>query len=233
MSGTLIGLRGMATTECTAQWDAWLHGSGTLPEKPVLITLDDGYADTAQFAFPILERYGFPAVMYVVTGLVGRTNLWDGGNPRGTLKLLSDCDIRYWASRGFEFGAHTRTHADLTSISGDSLRDEVLGSGQDLQQILAASPRSFAYPWGRENAAARACVAGGFRFGFNTQSKLNVLSTHPAGLSRTTIWPYDTLLDLRFHVSFGLSPIYRVRNRVRGGVYKLCNQFCRPRRATA
>ncbi|MGH9521611.1 MAG: glycosyltransferase [Terriglobales bacterium] len=216
----------------TSEWDAWLRGERVLPEKPVLITLDDGYADTAQFALPILERYGFRAVMYIVTGMLGQSNLWDGFNTRGTLKILTADEIVHWAARGFEFGAHTRRHADVTRITGEDLRDEILGSGQDLERLLGKRPRSFAYPWGRRNSTARACVAEGYRFGFSTDPKVNALNTDPACLFRTTIWPYDTLLDLRFNVWFGLSPLYRVRNRLLHELYSLY-KFARRRRVTA
>jgi peptidoglycan/xylan/chitin deacetylase (PgdA/CDA1 family) len=52
---------------------------GKVPEKSVVITFDDGYADNFWNARPLLERFGVPATVFVTTGLVGteREFYWD------------------------------------------------------------------------------------------------------------------------------------------------------------
>ncbi len=58
---------------------AWLRGEGALPDRPLLITFDDGYRDNFEQAFPILREKRLPAVLFVTTGFVGssRPFYWD------------------------------------------------------------------------------------------------------------------------------------------------------------
>jgi peptidoglycan/xylan/chitin deacetylase (PgdA/CDA1 family)/SAM-dependent methyltransferase len=127
----------------TTDWLAWLTERRPIPERSVLITFDDGYEDIADYALPVLSRYGFKAVVYIVTGLIGMANEWDLRAGWGELRLM----------------AHTRHHPDLRTLSQNELEDEVFGSAADLQKILGVAPTSFAYPYGHFNQAVRDCVA--------------------------------------------------------------------------
>src|ERR1700730_6891640 len=89
-------------------WLAWLLDRTGLPEKAVLITFDDGYADLTEYALPVLQHYGFGAGVFIVTGQVGGTNAWDEGS--APHQLMTGDQIRYWATQGIEFCAHSRTH---------------------------------------------------------------------------------------------------------------------------
>jgi glycosyltransferase involved in cell wall biosynthesis/peptidoglycan/xylan/chitin deacetylase (PgdA/CDA1 family) len=118
------------------------------PARSVVITIDDGYADTRTFAYPILHRYGFPATIFLVSQLVGATNQWDGYGELAGRPLLSWSDIREMRHNGIHFGAHSRTHVWLTTLPPSAAEDEVDGSRVDLERELALPIRTYAYPYG-------------------------------------------------------------------------------------
>lgn len=201
-----------------ADWLRWYREGKGLPDKPVLLTLDDGYADLVDYALPILRRYGFGAAVYIVTGQLGGTNAWDEAKGSGTHRLMTAEQIRYWATQGIEFGAHSRTHADLTSLTSGELREEVLGSGSDLADLLGSRVVSFAYPYGFHNRAVDNCVRGAFDLAFLADDKaegLNYLLTDPFQMRRTMVQPNDSLLDLELRARWGRNPILEFRAKLR------------------
>ena len=201
-----------------ADWFRWRREGKGLPEKPVLLTFDDAYAELVEHAFPVLRRYGFQAAVYVVTGQLGGTNAWDEACGAGTLRLMTAEQIRFWATQGIEFGAHSRTHADLTMLSAHELSEEVVGSGKDLESILGSRVASFAYPYGFHNQAVDDCVRGAFDLAFVAGVEaegLNHLLTDPHLLRRTMVQTSDSVIDVECRARWGLSPIQRLRTRLR------------------
>jgi glycosyltransferase involved in cell wall biosynthesis/peptidoglycan/xylan/chitin deacetylase (PgdA/CDA1 family) len=198
-----------------SDWLAWRREGKELPPKPILLTFDDAYADTAEFAFPILKRYGFSAGVFVVTSQVGGTNAWDVAKGSGMLRLMTAEQVRYWAAQGIEFGAHSRTHPDLTTLGERELADEVAGSGQDLSAILGTRAVSFAYPYGTCNEAVRRCAEASFDLAFTCEEGLNILGTDPHLLRRTNISPREGMTGFRLRTRLGWNPILRLRARLR------------------
>ena len=90
------GYRGIHPSD----WMQWRAGEGELPTKPVMITFDDGYADSSTYAFPLLCRYGFPATQFVVTDYVGGVNEWDLARFPTPRRLMSAEQIRRWQEPG-------------------------------------------------------------------------------------------------------------------------------------
>lgn len=116
------------------------------------ITFDDGYQDNYEWATPILEKYGFRATVFCVTGVMGQKTAW-AEDPRWVGHLLmTPAEARDLANRGFEIAAHSRTHPDLTSLTEKDLEDEVAGSRKELEDLLGEPVRTFCYPYGFYNA---------------------------------------------------------------------------------
>lgn len=197
-----------------SDWLRWLRDGTGLPAKPVLLTFDDAYADLDEYALPVLRRYGFSAVVYVVTEQLGGTNDW-AGHGRGMLRLMTSEQIRYWATQGIEFGGHTRSHADLTKLGASDLAREVGGSADDLAGLLGSRTVSFAYPYGFYNEPVRSCVSGSFDLAFTTVEEVSTLRSDPFLLPRTMVHPSDTWMDLAFRVRLGWSPIQFLRSKLR------------------
>ena len=115
-----------------SDWLAWCREGKPLPERPVLLTFDHGYADIAEFALPVLRRHGFGAGVYVVTGQIRGHNSLEQGRQPETPPLMSAAQIQQWAAQGIEFGSLGRTYTDLTALSDAQLAEEVEGSHDDL-----------------------------------------------------------------------------------------------------
>jgi len=202
-----LRLRGY-TAITPSQWLAYCTTGARLPRKPIIFTFDDAYADCATYAFPVLESFGFPSVVYVITSRVGTSTSWDG------LPLMNVEQIQYWDTHGVEIGAHTRTHPDLTAASEREAADEIAGSKEDLMKA-GITPVSFAYPYGCFDERVRESVQGVFPLAFTCEEGVNNLQTDPLLLRRTMVHPGDTLLDIEFRAAIGKSPLDWLRSRVR------------------
>jgi peptidoglycan/xylan/chitin deacetylase (PgdA/CDA1 family)/glycosyltransferase involved in cell wall biosynthesis len=195
------------------QWYAWLVEGKPLPEKPILIAFDDGHADVAKYALPILQRYGLTAVVFVVTRMIGGVSEWDATRGLTARPLMSACQILEWRDRGFEFGSHSRTHPNLTGLTRAALEHEIEGSRYDLGKLLGDRVLSFAYPYGRFNEAVSQVVAQSYALAFGSEPGLNNLSLDAHRLRRTQVTNRDRLIDLWWRARFGWSPVDRVRFR--------------------
>jgi peptidoglycan/xylan/chitin deacetylase (PgdA/CDA1 family)/glycosyltransferase involved in cell wall biosynthesis len=206
-----------------SDWLTWIREGKSLPHKPVLITFDDGYADNAEYALPVLRQYGFGAAVYMVTGQVGGTNAWDQAAGVESQPLMTAEQIRYWADEGIEFGAHSRTHPDLTMLGEAQLEDEVAGSKQDLENLVGRAVLSFAYPYGCYNEAVQRCVAAHFALALSCEPGVNDLTTDPLLLRRHLVRDCDSVTD----VLHRFDPMRDVIARGRGFAARLSRRLGR------
>lgn len=206
----LLGYEGIRLSD----WSSWREEGGPLPRKPVAITFDDGYAATAAHALPMLERHGFAATVFAVTGQIGGSNAWDAAKGVAELPLMNDREIRAWSRRAVEFGAHSRSHADLTRLAPQARSTEIAGSRDDLEGLTGRSVTSFAYPYGYHDAATRAMVAEAFDAAVTCDEGMNSLATDPCLMRRTLVQPGDNFIDYAGRVLFGFSPLNRLRSRM-------------------
>jgi peptidoglycan/xylan/chitin deacetylase (PgdA/CDA1 family) len=109
------------------------------------LTFDDGYRHVLSSAAPVLERYGFTATMFAVSGLLGGENVWD---PPPRRQLMSEADLRDLTTRGWEIGSHSLTHPRLTELDANGLSHEVFASRAALSDAIGVEPRCFCYPYG-------------------------------------------------------------------------------------
>lgn len=146
-----LGAEGLTVTELLACY----RGERPLPARPVLLTFDDGYEDFLLDALPALTAAGFPATLYVSTGLVR-----DERPVLHTLpgRMLSWEQLGTVAAAGVEIGAHSHTHRELDTLSRAEAAWEVTHSRSRLQDELGRPVRTFAYPYGYSNAHVRAAV---------------------------------------------------------------------------
>lgn len=208
-----------------SDWLAWVEEGKQLPDRPVLLTFDDAYADLAEHGLPVLREYGFGAAVYVVTSQLGGTNRWDQAKGSVAHRVLTAEQIRYWATQGIEFGAHGRTHSSLTTLEHEAAEDEILGSKADMECVLGSKVFSFAYPYGSYNEAIQKIVRDAGLISFTVEEGLNDHSTNLQTLRRTMVQPRDNLLDLRLRLSFGLNRVEHLRRELATWKRKLLSAF--------
>ena len=163
--------------------------------RQLAITFDDGYRDNFDNAAPVLERLGLPATFFVVTQWMGTdvVSWWDRALSAAHGWMTWE-HVRSLHRRGFEIGAHTRTHADLGRVLEAEAVEEIAGARRELEAQLGSPVELFAYPYGgRENfrepyralvkAAGYRCCCSGFG-GHNTSG------TDPFQLRRVPITPW-------------------------------------------
>lgn len=133
-----------------------LRNGDALPERPIVLTFDDGYADFHSQALPVLEKFGFTATVFVTTGWIADAGKYAAGTALGP--MLSWSQIREVAMAGVEIGAHSHGHPQLDQISRSQLRDELATPKDLLEEGIGQPVPSVAYPFGYSSAQVRQAV---------------------------------------------------------------------------
>lgn len=184
---------------------AWLIGEGDLPEQSFLLTFDDGFLGVYEYAHPVLKALGWPATMFLVSGLIGQTDRWPkSGNPvANNYPLLDRNQIDVMRNEGWSFHGHSRSHRDLTTLSDTELDEQISGCREDLLQ-LGLKPRFFAYPYGRfGDREASAVSAAGYEAAFSVQPGFNRRDVDRLSIRRLDVFGTDTPTMLLRKIAHG------------------------------
>jgi peptidoglycan/xylan/chitin deacetylase (PgdA/CDA1 family) len=133
---------------------------GALPEKPIILTFDDGYRDFYTEAWPILERHQIKATVFVVANFIGKD-----------ANYMDEPQIQELVSSGLvEIGSHTLSHRYLTSMETTEAEKEIGESKRLLEERFGVAVNHFAYPGGYNNAdLAQVVAAAGYSTAVGTQ----------------------------------------------------------------
>jgi peptidoglycan/xylan/chitin deacetylase (PgdA/CDA1 family)/glycosyltransferase involved in cell wall biosynthesis len=143
-----------------------LDGSGTLPERAVLLTFDDGYVDLLAAACPILASRGIPAVVFAVAERIGGTNEWRRREAT-ELQLLDAEGLRQASAQGVVVASHGATHRPFVGLPEAELERELTFSADRIASLGLPRPTVLSYPHGEWSAAVAAAVArAGYRAAF-------------------------------------------------------------------
>ena len=179
-----------------ADWLAYRDGETTLPQRPVILTFDDGYRSVIDNAWPLLRAQGFHATTFLVTGQLGGTNAWD---PRERqTPLLSGDEVLALHRDGMSFGSHTRTHRPLTRLPASAVEEELDGSRRDLVELLGGPPLTLAYPFNNQDRAVRrAAGRAGYAAAVRGTGRMNWRRTNALALRRIKIDYRLSVRDIR------------------------------------
>lgn len=135
-----------------------LRTHSPISSKSILVTIDDGYRDFFQDAFPIVQKYGIKVNLMIAAGLIGgEDNMnWD------QIGQIKGSGLAYFVD-------HTWSHYAISNGSTDKIQYEILTGKQQLEEHTGQSVNIFAYPYGSFNNNAISILAGdGFSGAFST-----------------------------------------------------------------
>lgn len=178
------------------QWIAYKEKRAPLPHRSIIITFDDGYQSTHRIAWPLLRRYGFGATVFLVAGLIGKTNAWDVEERQEP--LLNASEIREMQDGGVTFGSHTLSHRALTRIPLDEAARELTDSRKSLEALLERPVTTLCYPYAKQNRAIRDLArTAGYTAAVIGRGGKNWLWTDSYALRRIKLDTSTTLGELR------------------------------------
>lgn len=172
-------------------------------KKWIMLTFDDGYKDNYENAFPILKKYQFKGIIYLLDGI--EYNKWDvdnPGNPEKRFTLMNQEEILEMQNYGIEFGGHTSTHPRLAELSTEQVKSEIINSKSNIEKIIGKELLSFAYPYGSLNEKVkRISQEAGYKFAVATDSGSIVFSDDLYEIRRIGIFPTNNLFNFKRKVS--------------------------------
>lgn len=160
-----------------------LSTPGQLPEKPVVLTFDDGHKSHYTRVFPLLKKYGYRATFFVYTDVIGEKSE----------KQLTWEELRVMLQEGMDIQSHTKSHPRLTQVKKNQsqqaylkwLTSEIYDSKQILEKKLNCKVDLLAYPYGWFNQdIERMAVQAGYKGVFTVNWGVNSLAENPLRIKR-------------------------------------------------
>lgn len=173
----------------------FLEGRSALPERAVVLTMDDGYRSNYEIAFPILKRYRFPATIFVYTDFVNARAALTWPQMREMLESgLIDIQPHSKAHSNLAFPTASEDHGAFR----DRVATEISAPTEALRRNLGVSLHTFAYPYGDAGELAMAELrSAGYRMAATVQSGGNPFFAYPYLLRRTMVYGEDDLAAFR------------------------------------
>lgn len=182
------------------------------PDRPIVLTFDDGYRDNFVNLLPMMKEFGFKGILFLLGDAAADYNFWDadGGDHYDALMTLEE--KKAFVQAGWEIGAHSMTHPDLTVMDEDQTRWEVEESKRRLEKDLGTEVISFAYPGGRVDESVKRTVRqAGFSFGVATDTGGLHIEDDRFQVFRVNIFPHDKWFQIMKKSSSWYRKYYRYK----------------------
>ena len=178
------------TTLTMAELKNYLFKNEPIPEKSVVVTFDDGYADNYVNAFPILKEFNMKATIFIISSYIDRE------------LYLSASQIKEMSDYGIDIESHTVSHKRLSTFSYDDQYKELKDSKDAIEQLTHKQVVSVAYPEGiYNNDTKKAVVDAGYAMGFTIERGYADRNDNLAQVNRIcldyTFKPYSILNVLK------------------------------------
>jgi peptidoglycan/xylan/chitin deacetylase (PgdA/CDA1 family) len=205
-----VAASGRTTMTCE-QYGRGLRGEQPIPDRPILVTFDDGFADFAEHALPILRALGLTSTLFMTTAWMD------------TPEMLSVAALRDIQPAGdVEIGAHSQTHPHLDVIPREAAGREIAGSKADLEDRLQAPVHSFAYPHGSHRRTTRALTIGaGYANAVGVKNALSHTEDDPYAIARFTVQSRTTRDLVRTVIDGGGAPMAVAGERLRTSAFRV------------
>lgn len=168
--------------------EAMAQDTPAFPERPVILTFDDGFADFFTAALPLLRRYDFPATLYISTAFINGTSRWLRIPGETARPMLSWEQLAAISIGRIECGAHSHSHPQLDILPLAAARDEIVRSKQILEDHLGKEVSSFAYPFGYYTNQVRQLVQeAGYTSACAVKHAMSSASDDPFSLTRLMV----------------------------------------------
>ncbi len=160
----------------------------------IVLTFDDGNQSVFDHAFPLLQEFNVPAIVFLVAGYIGKKSRWDLSLTGRPGRHLGWPEILAMYRSGIRFGAHGLTHCNLTRLDDDELKLE-LGSAKQILEERLGPVDSISYPFNRCDLRVMAGVKqAGYRYGFGGDG------SHALAIKKEAIYITDTVTTLRVKI---------------------------------
>ena len=196
-------------TITTQQLYDYLNGSIQLPQKPILITFDDGYLSNYEMAYPILKKYNMHAEIFVIASRILEKDVeishsneipkmsWDQlREMKDYISVQShswDSHYKFKSSNGNKIAAiygsvYINGKMENQKEYEERVKNDFIRSRKLIKEKLGYEPIAISYPFGiTSNDAMNIAKAAGFKLGFVINNKSIIKSDNQLALSRITV----------------------------------------------
>jgi peptidoglycan/xylan/chitin deacetylase (PgdA/CDA1 family) len=204
---------GFTTVSAGALAASLADGGKDLPERPVVLTFDDGYGDFYSQALPLLNEYGHTATLFQTTAGIGIA--------RPERRMLNWPEIAEVAAAGIEVGAHTVKHPQLDQLPPARLHEELYASKSELEDHLGMAVPGLAYPYGYSSERVRQVAREiGYAYAYAVDNTLAASGTDNFTLPRLTVKRTTTMESFRKMVN-GQDTLTLRRDRALSGAFSV------------